>query len=102
MQNIEVMAYSSMSKAQPVGEAAKINGHNIKDKLLQAIATKLNKHPGEVFLRWAIQHGTIVIPKAVSADLLQHHLAVLDWELSDEDYQALSKSAARPREVLEL
>ena len=100
MQSIEVMAYSPMSKSQP--DTAKINGQNIKDKLLQSIAAKLNKHPGEVFLRWAIQHGTIVIPKAVSADLLQHHLAVLDWELSEEDYNALTTSAARRREVLEL
>ncbi|KAK9865849.1 hypothetical protein WJX84_010534 [Apatococcus fuscideae] len=98
--SIEVMAYSPMSKSQP--DTAKINGQNIKDKLLQSIAAKLNKHPGEVFLRWAIQHGTIVIPKAVSADLLQHHLAVLDWELSEEDYNALTTSAARRREVLEL
>ena len=102
MQGVEVMAYSPMSKQQKQGEMAKMNGHNIKDKLLQSIAARLDKHPGEVFLRWAIQHGTIVVPKAVSADMLQHHLAVLDWELSEEDYNALSKSAARPREVLEL
>ena len=44
----------------------------------------------QVLVRWALQHGTVVIPKASSESHLRSNLEALDWELPQEDYKALS------------
>lgn len=44
----------------------------------------------QVLVRWALQHGTIVIPKASSEAHLRSNLEALDWELPQEDMKALS------------
>ena len=41
-------------------------------------------------MRWGLQHGTAVIPRASSESHLRSNLEALDWELPSEDYKALS------------
>ena len=41
----------------------------------------------QICIRWGIQHGTSVIPKATSDDHVVGNLDVLDWQLSSEDYE---------------
>ena len=43
----------------------------------------------QICIRWGIQHGTSVIPKATSKDHILGNLDVLDWELKPEDYEVL-------------
>ena len=43
----------------------------------------------QICIRWAIQHGTSVIPKATSKDHIIGNLDVLDWELKPEDYEVI-------------
>jgi Aldo/keto reductase family len=44
----------------------------------------------QVLIRWALQNGTSVIPKASSEAHLRSNLEVLNWELSPEDFKELS------------
>ena len=44
----------------------------------------------QVLVRWALQHGTVVIPKASSESHLRSNLEALDWELPQEEYKELS------------
>ena len=44
----------------------------------------------QVLVRWGIQHGTSVIPKASSEPHLRSNLDVLNWELSKDDFKAIS------------
>lgn len=41
----------------------------------------------QICIRWGLQHGTSVIPKATGDDHVVGNLDVLDWELSSEDYE---------------
>lgn len=41
----------------------------------------------QICIRWGLQHGTSVIPKATGDDHVIGNLDVLDWELSSEDYE---------------
>ncbi|KAF2098863.1 Aldo/keto reductase [Rhizodiscina lignyota] len=61
-------------EAEPVVKAAKAHG----------------KDPGQILLRWAVQHGIAVIPKSNNPDRLKSNLAVTDFELSDAELQAIS------------
>lgn len=44
----------------------------------------------QVLIRWAIQRGTMVLPKSANADRIAANFDVLDWQLKEEDQQALS------------
>ena len=41
----------------------------------------------QICIKWGLQHGTSVIPKATGDDHVIGNLDVLDWELSSEDYE---------------
>jgi diketogulonate reductase-like aldo/keto reductase len=44
----------------------------------------------QVLVRWALQHGTSVIPKASSEEHLRSNLDALQWELPTPEFKALS------------
>ena len=71
----------------------------LKDPVVQRIAAKTGRNVGQVLVRWALQHGTSVIPKSTNADRIRGNLDVLDWELSQEDYEALSSLRFQQRMV---
>lgn len=43
----------------------------------------------QICIRWGLQHGSSVIPKATSKDHIVGNLDVLDWELKSEDYEVM-------------
>ncbi|PPS14984.1 hypothetical protein GOBAR_AA05580 [Gossypium barbadense] len=61
----------------------------IHDETVDRIAKKLNKTPGQVLVKWAIQRGTSVIPKSNNTDRIKENIEVFGWELPQEDFQAL-------------
>ena len=41
----------------------------------------------QICIKWGLQHGTSVIPKATSEDHVVGNADVFDWELSSEDFE---------------
>lgn len=67
------------------------NGRDlIHDPTVEKIAGKLNKSPGQVLVRWAIQRGTSVIPKSTNADRIKENMQVFDWAIPEQDFNVLS------------
>ena len=58
---------------------------------IKSIADKHGKSPAQVLLRWATQRNIAVIPKSNNPDRLAQNLAVVDFDLTEEDLQAISK-----------
>lgn len=79
-QNIAVTAYSPFGSAD-----APILG----DSVVQSIAEKYKRTPAQLALKWAQQRGTIVIPKSADVSRVKENFEVGDFELSDEDMQAI-------------
>jgi len=81
--NIVVTAYTPLAN----------NTHFLKpgdsklfqEKVLLDIAATHNKTAAQVALRWAIQRGTVVIPKSSSAVRLKENLNVFDFELTPDE-----------------
>lgn len=66
------------------------NGRDlIHDPLVETVARKLNKSPGQVLVRWALQRGTSTIPKSNHADRIKDNIHVFQWEIPDQDFKAL-------------
>ncbi|GAA1692790.1 aldo/keto reductase [Fodinicola feengrottensis] len=58
--------------------------------LLTGISQKYGKTPAQVVLRWHLQLGNVVIPKSATPSRMRENLDVLDFELADDDVDALS------------
>ena len=87
-------AYSSL------GSQWLMRGHRENPVLTHAdvkrIARKKGKSPAQVVLRWAIQHGQIVIPRSSNRGRIAENLDVAGWTLGDDDMFALDALDGHP------
>lgn len=90
-EDIAVTAFSSFgpSSYYQLGMAEK--SESIMDhEVVQSIAKETGKTPGQVLLRWAVQRGTIVIPKASSEKHLLENAAIFDFDLTNDQMSSIS------------
>jgi diketogulonate reductase-like aldo/keto reductase len=66
---------------------------------LEEIGKKYGKSASQIALKWLLQKGTIVIPKSKNKDHLQENLEIFDFELSEEDVQAIDNLNENKRHV---
>jgi diketogulonate reductase-like aldo/keto reductase len=60
-----------------------------KNETIQKIAQKHNKTPGQISLRWCVEKGCVVIPKASSEAHIRENMAIFDFLLDEEDHRQL-------------
>ncbi|MFX0085384.1 MAG: aldo/keto reductase [Candidatus Hodarchaeota archaeon] len=75
---IQVQAYSPLTKAKLLNEPQ-----------LNEIAIKYNKSPAQILIRWNLQHGTVVIPKASKEKHLKENFDVFNFQISPLDMKKL-------------
>ncbi len=59
--------------------------------VLAAIAKAHNKNISQVILRWHVENGSVVIPKATNYEHLKSNIEIFDFKLSNTELQAISK-----------
>ena len=57
---------------------------------LSGIGEAHGKSVAQVVLRWLVQRGVVVIPKSVRPERMAENLAVLDFELSEEQMRSIA------------
>lgn len=67
-----------------------IRGKKFNDPKLINIAEKHNRTPAQILIRWAIQVGTVVLPKSVKPERIKENGDVFEFEFSEEDMLFLS------------
>ena len=65
----------------------------LRDPVLLDIARIHDKTSAHVALKWLLQKGMIIIPKASSRAHLQANLDVFDWSLSESEMQSIDRIA---------
>jgi 2,5-diketo-D-gluconate reductase A len=65
-------------------------GALLREPVVVAAAERLGRTPAQIVLRWHVELGNIVIPKASSPQRLRENLDVFDFALDDEDLAALA------------
>lgn len=71
-------------------------GDLAQDEALRQVAASHGKSAAQVALKWLLQKGLIVIPKASSTAHLRDNLALFDWQLGDEELARLDRVGADP------
>ncbi|HCT95827.1 aldo/keto reductase [Vagococcus sp.] len=64
-------------------------GHLLEDERLAAIGKKYHKTPAQVILRWDLENDIVTIPKSVNQERIAQNADIFDFELTDEDRQAI-------------
>ncbi|HEV3245207.1 MAG TPA: aldo/keto reductase [Candidatus Paceibacterota bacterium] len=75
---IVVQAYSPLTR-----------GSNLDDKTVGTIASKYDKTPAQIMLRWCIEHGTVPLPKSSHPERMRENMEIFDFELAPEDIATL-------------
>jgi len=57
----------------------------LTDPVVTALATKYDKTPAQVVLRWHVEHGTSAIPKSVKAHRIAENFGVFDFSLTADE-----------------
>jgi D-xylose reductase len=78
-------------------EMADANESVLQQSVVTAAAERLGKTPAQVVLRWGVQRGTAIIPKTSKVERMKENLALFDFELSEEEMQAISALNANRR-----
>lgn len=63
----------------------------MKDPFLLNLAEIKKKSIAQISLRWAIQHGFIVIPKSKNPERIKENLEIFDFELSEGEMKTIDK-----------
>lgn len=66
-----------------------MRGHTSEEPVLAGIALAHGVSTVQVALRWAIQHGVVVIPKSVTPGRIRANADVFGFELSDAEMAAI-------------
>lgn len=73
------------------GPFAEGNHGIFTDPILTSIGKKYGKSAAQVVLRWNVQRGVVVIPKSVHRERMEQNIDIWDFELNDDDMEAISK-----------
>lgn len=77
--NIIVTAYAPLA-----------HGKAVTDPTLSAIGKKYGKTAAQVALRWCVEQGCVVIPKASSKERIKENMEIFDFKLDQEDLKSIS------------
>lgn len=78
----------------PLGGGRKLMIH---EPAIETIASRLNKTPAQVVIRWHLQQGLVVIPRSSNPDRIRENINVFDFILSDEDMEAINAIGSSDR-----
>ena len=85
--NIAVTAYSPLGRPGNDDMGARL----IEDETIVRIARAHKKTPAQALLRWGIQRNTVVIPKSTYPERIKENIDVFDFELSNNNMDAIGE-----------
>lgn len=80
--NICVEGFATLGTTKKNNVASK---ELLENESIVSIGRKYQKTPAQVILRWAIQNGVTVIPKATSENHLRQNIDLFDFELNEKE-----------------
>ncbi len=96
---IEAHPYLTQDDARGFGAAHGIvteawspiaQGKVLDDPTIVRVAEHTGRTPAQVTLRWHIQRGDVVFPKSVTRSRVEENFALFDFELGDDDMDAIT------------
>ena len=80
-----LLAYCRQHQIQYEAWSPLMQGKLFEQDIVNDLAKKYGKSPGQIVLRWDLQKGVVTIPKSVKRQHILSNADVFDFELSAED-----------------
>eukprot|EP00262_Sarcandra_glabra_P017472 TRINITY_DN599_c0_g1_i1.p1 TRINITY_DN599_c0_g1~~TRINITY_DN599_c0_g1_i1.p1 ORF type:complete len:316 (-),score=60.29 TRINITY_DN599_c0_g1_i1:247-1194(-) len=86
-----------LSAYSPLGSPGTtwIESDVLKNPILNMVAEKLGKTPGQIALRWGLQMSQSVLPKSTNEGRIKENLDVYDWSIPDDLFAKFSEIEQR-------
>lgn len=85
------MAFSCLGSNSYVElDMAKPEDSLMENDLIKEIATRYEKTPAQILLRWGAQRGTTIIPKSANLDRQKENLDIFNFNISQDDMASIS------------
>jgi 2,5-diketo-D-gluconate reductase A len=65
-------------------------GQVLDDPTIVEIASKVDRTPAQVVLRWHVQRGDIVFPKSTTPSRIEENFAIFDFALDETSMQLIT------------
>ena len=85
----ELLDYCQRKRIQVEAYSPLARGERFKHPRIASLAEKYSKTPGQLMIRWSIQHGLAVIPKSTREERIRENSQVFDFDISDDDMMSL-------------
>lgn len=85
----ELLDFCKHNKIQLEAYSPLIRGKKFRHNTIRSISSKYQKTPAQIFLRWALQHDVIIIPKSANAERLQENADIFNFSIEQEDMDLL-------------
>ena len=85
-----ITAYSPLGSPDSAPFIKHTGAELLTHPVVLKLASETGKSTGQVLIRWALQHGSSVIPKSVTPSRIKENFEVYDWELSESQFAELS------------
>ncbi|XP_041366680.1 1,5-anhydro-D-fructose reductase-like [Gigantopelta aegis] len=79
----------TVTALSPLASPGNFQTHLLDEKVLKDIATKKNKSPAQVALRFLLQQGVGVLPKSTNPTRIAENINIFNFELSKDEMQLL-------------
>ncbi len=97
-EGIAVTAFSPFGASSYVPLQMALESESVlDDPAVLEIAAEQGRSPGQVLLRWAVQRGTVVIPKTQTPAHLRENIGIFDFALTPEEMSRLDALDRRRR-----
>jgi 2,5-diketo-D-gluconate reductase A len=83
--NDEVRRYDEQHGIATEAWSPIAKGQVLDDPTIRDIASRVDRTPAQVVLRWHIQQGNIVFPKSSTRERMRENFELWDFELDDDD-----------------
>ncbi|XP_024436481.2 aldo-keto reductase family 1 member C15 [Desmodus rotundus] len=87
--DIVLVAYSALGSQRDPNWVEKDSPFLLEDPILNAIAKKYNRSPGQVALRYQVERGVVVLAKSFNEKRIKENFQIFDFELSPEDMKTI-------------
>ncbi|KAM7157199.1 aldo-keto reductase family 1 member C15-like isoform 2-T3 [Molossus nigricans] len=87
--DIVLVAYSALGAQKDSNWVEKDSPNLLEEPILNAIAKKHRRSPGQVALRYQVQRGVVVLAKSFTEKRIKENFQVFDFELTPEDMKAI-------------
>ncbi|XP_045668847.1 putative aldo-keto reductase family 1 member C8 isoform X3 [Ursus americanus] len=87
--DIVLVAYSALGSQKNPGWVERDSPSLLEEPVLNAIAKKHNRSPGQVALRFQLQRGVVVLVKSFNQKRIKENFEVFNFELTPEDMKAI-------------